>query len=362
MKRLDSKSLKILGELKDEVLRGKYSREHSFPSEIALSRRFDVSRSLITGVVRELERMGLVTRYQGRGTFVTRQASQRKVGLVIPDSSQTEYFMRIVRSLMRVAELEDYTLLFKEVNGADAKSRARSAEKLVSELIEQNVSGVLFQPIEYCAGGEAVNRRMLAQLDAASIPVVICDNDVASCDGRHDVVGVNNIRAGMAMYRHLMSVGAKKVCFFMRPNAPQSHEDRLLGMVAEMFSNRAEIAMRDIRLVLEPDDVPAIRRRIRSGHVNAFMCGDDETAAVLIRTLNKLGRSVPQEIMVSGFNDLHLASHLSPSLTTMRIPCEQIAEVAFRRLIARIANPLLPPTEQFLPVELIERESCRRNV
>lgn len=51
------------------------------------------------------------------------------------------------------------------------------------------------------------------------------------------------------------------------------------------------------------------------------------------------------------------AGLLTPPLTTMRISCEEIADAAFERLVTRISNPDLPPTEVLLPAELVVRES-----
>ena len=113
----------------------------------------------------------------------------------------------------------------------------------------------------------------------------------------------------------------------------------------------------DSVLVAETSDISAIRKYLRSRKVDAFMCGDDETAAGLLQTLNRMGVVVPKYVMVTGFNDLSLAGLLTPPLTTMRISCEEIADAAFERLVTRISNPDLPPTEVLLPAELVVRES-----
>ena len=60
MKQLGSKTAQLFRKLKDEIQTGQYAKSRAFPSEVVLSRRFGVSRSLMTNVVRELEREGLV--------------------------------------------------------------------------------------------------------------------------------------------------------------------------------------------------------------------------------------------------------------------------------------------------------------
>ena len=157
----ESKNKTIVDTLKREILSGQYSITRAFPSERALAVRFKASRPTVRIAIQELRALGLVARRQGAGTTVTEVGARRKVGLIIPDVSQSEYFVRIVRELIRVAERERYTLVFAEISGATVAERAAEAERLVEYLIEQNVSGVIFQPIEYFEDGETFNRRML---------------------------------------------------------------------------------------------------------------------------------------------------------------------------------------------------------
>ena len=115
MKRTESKSSQLYAKLKNDILSGRYSESCAFPSEVALSRRFGVSRSMMTNVVRELERDGLVARYQGCGTFVTKHGATRKIGLLVPGVSITDFFKPIVSEINRLAGKEGYDLRFREI-------------------------------------------------------------------------------------------------------------------------------------------------------------------------------------------------------------------------------------------------------
>lgn len=343
--------------LKRDILSGKHDVRHALPSVGALVKKFGVARATIHHALEELAHQGLISRKQGRGTFVTSSATSRKIGLIMPDVVQSEYFVRIFRELMRISECCQYELLFSEIRGETAKERASCAEQLVDDIISRHVAGVIFQPIEYYADGEDFNHRMLARLDNAKIPVVLCDGSFDAVEQKYDVVGNNNIASSFVMYQHLVEAGAKKICFFMRPYSPHTHIKRAQGFALAHMPKLTGAVDRDSILVAEPDDAAAIRRRIRSKKIDAFMCGDDETAAKLMQTLHKLGYSIPDDILVSGFNDLRVSQLLSPTLTTLRTNCESIADAAFERLIRRIGNPSLPPIETFLPVELVVRES-----
>ena len=77
----------------------------------------------------------------------------------------------------------------------------------------------------------------------------------------------------------------------------------------------------------------------------------------LMKTLRKLGQSVPGDIRVTGIDDIELASLVSPALTTVRQDFAQIAKVAADRLLWRIRNPDAPPVTIQIPGELVIRES-----
>ena len=64
--------------------------------------------------------------------------------------------------------------------------------------------------------------------------------------------------------------------------------------------------------------------------------------------------------MLTGFADLQIASLMTPPLTTIRQNREQMAQAAFRRLMARIVDPTLPPCDIFLPAPLIVRGSTEK--
>ena len=79
-----------------------------------------------------------------------------------------------------------------------------------------------------------------------------------------------------------------------------------------------------------------------------------------MKTLKKLGRRIPEDVMVVGFDDVESAAQMDPPLTTIRQPSEAIAAAAFRALVGRIAVPSLPPCEIYLPAPLVVRASTRR--
>ena len=121
----DSKYKSLIETLKSNILSGKYGVGKPFPSVRALIKRFGLSNTTVLHALDELVHQGLISRKQGRGTFVTNQGTTRKIGLIVPGVACTDFFQPIVSEINQLARKEDYTLLFAEVTckgGGSAKT------------------------------------------------------------------------------------------------------------------------------------------------------------------------------------------------------------------------------------------------
>jgi len=90
---------------------------------------------------------------------------------------------------------------------------------------------------------------------------------------------------------------------------------------------------------------------------DAVFAGDDEAAAGAIRALKQAGRRIPQDISVVGFDDVPFARYLSPALTTVRAPIEEVGREAVRQL-TKLMNGEQAEALTLLRTELVIRESC----
>ena len=357
---MDNAKHKLIVEiLRKEIMGGKWSsRDNPFPSERALVRRFGVSRPTISLALQELRGEGLILRQHGKGTFLTKTARKlgRAIGLVVPGISYGEVYPVICREVSRLAQKDGLALLFGDVSSSDPKIRARRAIELANKFAEENVSGVIFQPIELVDDADSANRRFLSAFDKAGVPVVLIDNDIVPSPERssYDVVSINSFDAGRRIALHLRDAGAKSVHFLMNPNWGHCLQNRLLG-VRSVFGE-------EVRVVnIDPKDPMDVRKFARMRpRPEVAICRNDDYAVHLVVALRKLGVGVPDDLLVTGFNDLSYATLLDPPLTTIHVPCEAIAQMAFATLMERLADPSLPPRECYLPAPLVVRRSTTR--
>lgn len=346
--------------LKDDILSGKYASGELLPSENALTRRFKVSRSTVQQAFRELEKIGLISRSRGRGTFVSHQGTSRKIGLIVPGVACTDFFQPIVSEINQLARKEDYTLLFAEVFSMDRDERVHQVRELAADFIKKRVAGVIYEPLAE-PGGKDANEHILRVFKRTNIPVVLIDCDIVPFPQRsdYDVVGVNDVEAGAKIANHLLSVGAKKIHFLISKLCPTTFLNRLYGAEAELI--RAGRFKKGSVLYAEPEDVAALKRHIKkNGKPDAFVCSNDPNAVVFSKTLEAAGLSIPRDVMLTGFADMPMASLMTPTLTTIRQDRNQLGGVAFHRLLQRISDPDLPANEILFPAPLVMRESTTR--
>jgi LacI family transcriptional regulator len=212
--------------------------------------------------------------------------------------------------------------------------------------------------------GDEINPVVLGMFDRKKIPVVLLDCDIVPFPQRsgYDVVGVNDLEAGARIANHLLSVGAKNIYFLIGKLYPTTFASRLAGAQFALQLAGMKVSKGGDVLYAEADDLKSLKRYLKrqKSPPDAFICSNDVIAAVFKQTLEAAGLRVPQDVMLTGFADLPVASLMSPKLTTVHQNREQMARAAFDRLMARIANPDLPPCDIFLPSQLVVRDSTSR--
>lgn len=174
-------------------------------------------------------------------------------------------------------------------------------------------------------------------------------------------VTVENKAASFNLIEHLIKVHRRKKIVFLR--GPENHEDtywRELGYNKALESH--DIPLDPSRVAVgEFDRVVAyqsIKQLIASGvEFDAVFSGDDEAAIGVLAALEETGKRVPEDVSVVGFDDQRMSPYLTPPLTTIRAPTNEVGYKATHQLVELIRTGQATPLT-LLPTELVLRRSC----
>jgi GntR family transcriptional regulator of arabinose operon len=348
----------LVGEIKS----GRWKTGDRLPSEAELVRRFGASRITVGRAVRDLQLAGVVERRAGSGTFVKAAASTGGLsfGLLIPDLGETDIFEPICQGMMGSPLARQHALLWGSLPGnPNSNAKGDRAWQLCRQYIERRVAGVFFAPLEHTPDKDHVNAGIAEALDEARIPVVLLDREVLPYPrrGPHDLVGIDNRRAGFLVTEHLLQLGARRIAFVGLPNAAATVAAREAGYREALFVRQATIDPALVRLI-DPVDMVAVRDLLANGRPDGIVCANDWTAARLQRSLIELGKSVPREIRLVGIDDVPYAELLPVPLTTLRQPTRELGAAALAAMLDRVSGAELSTRDILLHGTLIVRKSC----
>ncbi|HEV7950987.1 MAG TPA: LacI family DNA-binding transcriptional regulator, partial [Glaciihabitans sp.] len=292
-------------------------------------------------------------RYSGNSIAkALRQNSTGNIGMLVPSISNPFFTALVEQVEHHLAQAGLNLFLCDSRNDV-----ATEATRLIS-LTQGSVDGILVSPCDATESRSALDRA------TRIVPIVQIDRHVAAVNT--DWVGLDDAHAMRVIIQHLADRGVRSVAFVTSIMGSSSALDRL-------ESTRRACAELGI---LMPDDLVfdgdfslewgarAADELLDSGGSlpDAIICSDDLIALGLSGRLAQRGVRVPQDVLLTGFDDIEYASLNMPSLTTLRQPLTQIAAEAVRLLRENIANTERATTHLALRGDLVVRQSTTRSL
>ncbi|MEH0823798.1 MULTISPECIES: LacI family DNA-binding transcriptional regulator [unclassified Micromonospora] len=206
--------------------------------------------------------------------------------------------------------------------------------------------------------GGTISETALLRL-AATVPVVVLAGrgpDTVSS------VSVDNAPAMTLLTRHLLvDHGLRRLAFVGNPDGSPDVSERWAGFRQAYRELDLTPPAEPVRVAMQqPDGVLAAERLLVDGTApQAVVCANDEIAlGVLVGALGR-GLRVPEDLVITGFDDAPMAALVSPSLTTVRQPIRDLAAEAARQILSAAADPhAAAPESIVLPTEFVVRRSC----
>ncbi|MER6774073.1 LacI family DNA-binding transcriptional regulator [Streptomyces bacillaris] len=264
-----------------------------------------------------------------------------RTALLVVPALTNEFFARVYTGAAAVAAEHDFgVVLYPSPDGTGpARDPFASARASLDGVIASSMAS-----------------DALSALHGADLPLVMLDSDPAGTDA---AAHVNlDIAHGMRQVTdHLLGLGHRRFVHLA------SAVDTWTFAVRAQALHEAVDAVPDaeVRTVRAPLDVRAGREAaeqaltVTGERPTAIVCDDDILAAGACKAARRLGLRVPDDLSVTGFDDLALATAVEPELTTVQLPAEQVGERGMAALLAVLEGR---GTEaDSLPVRLVVRGS-----
>ncbi len=274
-----------------------------------------------------------------------RQRRTRTVGAVIP-TLDNAIFANATQALQKALDRAGYTLLL-----ACHEFDLAAEVHVTRQLIERGVDGLVLVGLDHEA-------ELFHTLEAAGLPYLL--TWALDRSGRHPSVGFDNRAAAIRVVEYLYSLGHRDFAMIAGETA---HNDRARGRVEGVQAALAArgIALAAERVVERPYAFAAGRDGMRalaalSPRPTAVVCGNDVLAIGALAHCRAAGIGVPGEISLTGFDDLEVATMITPPLTTLHVPTHALGSTAAAALLRMVAGEERTRCHE-LAVDLVVRET-----
>ncbi|PUX01639.1 transcriptional regulator RbsR [Cronobacter malonaticus] len=254
----------------------------------------------------------------------------RTIGMLITASSNP-FFSELVRGVERSCFERGYSLVLCNTDG-DEQRMNRNLETL----LQKRVDGLLLLCTETHQPSPAIMKRYPA------IPTVMMD--WSPFDGGSDVIQDNSLLGGDIATRYLIDKGYTRIACVTGPLDKTPARLRLEGYRTAM--QRAGLPVAEGYEVIGDFEFAGGLRAMQSllalpEPPQAVFMGNDAMAVGAYQALYQAGLRIPQDIALVGYDDIELASYMTPPLTTIYQPKDELGELAIDVLIHRMAQPEL---------------------
>ncbi|MDQ3027713.1 MAG: LacI family DNA-binding transcriptional regulator [Pseudomonadota bacterium] len=271
----------------------------------------------------------------------------RTIGAIIPTLDNAIYAVS-TNSLERRLEQSGYVLLVAchEFN-LQAETRALDA------FLSRGVDGVVLVGLEHAPA-------TMKRLRASGVPHVFTWSRAA---GRHLTVGFDNRRAGRIAAAHLLELGHRRIAMIAGLLSGNDRASARLAGVRDTLTaagvelGEGSVVQRPYSLAAGADGLAALMAAKR--RPTAVICGNDVLALGAMREARSREIDVPADVSIIGFDDMPMASVVTPELTTVRFPMAEVGWNAAELLLGELGEGV-GQVQRDLPISLAVRGSTSR--
>jgi LacI family transcriptional regulator len=309
----------------------------------ALARPDMVNRMTLERVQKAAETLGYVPAGAARALASGRSFM---IGAIVP-TLDNAIFSRALQAMQLTLAAEGYQLI---VASNDYVPAAEAG--IIRSLLSRGVDGLMLVGADRSPDARAI-------LERAGVPVVL----TWCADPKFDAVIIDNHQAGQLAARHLIGLGHRSIGIVTGPLAFNDRQRQRVDGVKAALEEHG-LSLPEWRVMEQPFTLAGGRSGCRallatSEPPTAIIGGIDILAVGCLAEAHAAGLTVPDDLSVVGIDNLEMAAHVSPSLTTVHIPTARIGEAAAGTLLKRL-DGWSGRIVEALPVELVVRQSAAR--
>ena len=244
------------------------------------------------------------------------------LGVLLPDL-YGEFFSEVIRGIDHTARSEAYHLIVSSSHNEQPDIEA------ALKAMRGRVDGLIVMSPH--VGAEALQRSL-----PSSLPAVLLN---CAVDGNaFDAVGIDNRGGAAAMVEHLAALGHRRIAVIKGTRRNFDSDERLEGYRTVVRAMDAyEPAYETDGEFTEESGYRAAKHLLGlTARPTAIFAFNDSMAAGALSAVREAGLRVPEDVSVSGFDDVPIAGYMNPPLTSVHVPIAELGAQAMERLLAAV--------------------------
>ncbi|OFY48397.1 MAG: hypothetical protein A2W85_00295 [Bacteroidetes bacterium GWF2_41_31] len=301
-------------------------------------------------VLERAKEMNYKPNHMARGL---RLGKTQTLGLIVADISNT-FYAKMAKKIEEVANQHHYNLIF-----CSSDENPEKEIELINMLKERQVDGIIVSTTQK-------NGAVFSWLKKENYPFVLIDRKLPKLST--NFAGVDNFTGAYEATEQLIKNGHQKIGLLkISPSYLSTIADRERGYRSALKDNGMRCNNKLIRTINCSD----IRQQVRAVlselleppyKIDALFSVNNNITVACMEYLNEMNISIPLDVAIVSFDDIDLFRLSCPTITAVAQPIEEIGEFAVNILLDEINGLTKDKKQVLLPVKLIKRRSCGRDV
>nr|WP_321446051.1 LacI family DNA-binding transcriptional regulator [uncultured Cohaesibacter sp.] len=309
----------------------------------ALNGKGRVSEQLVERIKARAEELG----YRPSSAAIALKSGRSNIlGLVMPDLINP-LFPHLAQSLSMAADERNLAILI-----ADSRRSATEQQQAIRRLASRGIDGLIIVP----------------QRGTTPVPVPVPVAIINAASDQHNTVSSDHRGGGVLIAQHIHGLGHRHVIILGEDPISEVQQDRVAGMIS-MLEGRVKLSVQ-----WGDKGLASLSEELQAG-ATAILTTSDMLALKVRSLLMEIGKNVPEDVSLTGFDDTSFGQLMYPPLTTVAQNTQSIAEKAIAFLVGQIEakisekcklasanrdmqqNPQQPQSGQTVPMRLVARDS-----